>query len=588
MSGSLYTQPTATTLDVEQLTRWAWDGRIRIPHFQRPLRWQRDDVIKLFDSIVRGYPVGSLLLWHRPALEETLQLGALRVHAPQLADALWVVDGQQRITSLANALHPDGQQDERFRISYDLRKKLFVPTPKDVEATVIPLPVIFDLRAVLRWFTDNPEAVDYVEEANDITRIIRQFKIPAYEVSQEDPEVLKVIFDRMNNYGKRLTRAEIFSALFSKEKGVEDDAATLDRIAQNINDELGFGLIDNDTILQAVLARRGPDVRRGVRSEFGESGHANPSGRHQRARAIIDFPDEGQDSAFMLGESAIRNAVLFLQGEIGVPHFTLLPYKYLLVVLTRLFAHYEQLDERNRQLVRRWFWRAAIVGPELFRGSTSGAVWQMNRAIKPGDLEGSVNRLLGLIPKSARRVPDLKRFRSNEAATKIVLCSWWSREPRSLQSGAPFESSDLARSINEDRAPLNAIQYIISRYSVPRDLRLWAANRTLYPADDKSDVGPLESLLSRLDDRIALSPPEWRLVALDSHNITPDMVLLVNGGRVEEFLAARNEALERQLDAFLRQRCEWEFEDTPPLDSLVIDDQDEGEELSDDDASRLF
>ena len=119
----------------------------------------------------------------------------------------------------------------------------------------------------------------------------------------------KVIFDRMNNYGKRLTRAEIFSALFSKEEGAEDDAATLDRIAQNINDELGFGLIDNDTILQAVLARRGPDVRRGVRSEFGESGHANPSGRHQRARAIIDFPDEGQDSAFTLGESAIRSAV---------------------------------------------------------------------------------------------------------------------------------------------------------------------------------------------------------------------------------------------------------------------------------------
>ena len=96
MSGGLDTRPTATTLDVEQLTKWAWDGRIRIPHFQRPLRWQRDDVIKFFDSIVRGYPVGSLLLWHRPASAETLQLGALRIDAPQLPDALWVVDGQQR------------------------------------------------------------------------------------------------------------------------------------------------------------------------------------------------------------------------------------------------------------------------------------------------------------------------------------------------------------------------------------------------------------------------------------------------------------------------------------------------------------
>ena len=67
----------------------------------------------------------------------------------------------------------------------------------------------------------------------------------------------------MNNYGKRLTRAEIFSALFAGEESAEEDVTpTLDRIAQNMSDDLDFGLIDNDTILQAILARRGPDVLR--------------------------------------------------------------------------------------------------------------------------------------------------------------------------------------------------------------------------------------------------------------------------------------------------------------------------------------
>lgn len=81
-----------------------------------------------------------------------MHLGALLIEAPQLADALWVVDGQQRITGLANALHPGAQLDDRFRISYDLRKKMFVPTPRDSSrGDVIPLPVIFDLREVLRW-----------------------------------------------------------------------------------------------------------------------------------------------------------------------------------------------------------------------------------------------------------------------------------------------------------------------------------------------------------------------------------------------------------------------------------------------------
>jgi hypothetical protein len=190
MSGGLGTQPTATTLDVEHLARLAWEGSIRIPHFQRPLRWQRDDVIKLFDSIVRGYPVGSLLLWRRPAPAETVQLGALRINAPQLSDARWVVDGQQRITALANALHPDGQSDDRF------------------------------------WSTDHPEAAEYVDEVNAVTQTIRQFQIPAYVVDQEDPEVLDDIFDRLNSYGKRLTRAEILSALFAGQERDKDDTAS--------------------------------------------------------------------------------------------------------------------------------------------------------------------------------------------------------------------------------------------------------------------------------------------------------------------------------------------------------------------------
>lgn len=574
MSGGLDTRPTATTLDVERLARWAWDGRIRIPHFQRPLRWQRDDVIKLFDSIVRGYPVGSLLLWHRKAPKETLQLGALRVHAPKIADALWVVDGQQRIISLANALHPDGQSEDRFKISYDLRKKVFVPTPRDAEAAVIPLHVIFDLREVLRWFAEHPEAVDYVEDANQITQTIRQFEIPAYEVSQENPKVLEDIFDRMNNYGKRLTRAEIFSALFAGRERARDDTPTLDRIAQNINDDLEFGLIDNDTVLQAVLARRAPDVHREIRGEFGDE-----------ARAFIEFPDEDRDTAYMQGEEAIRRAVRFLQTVAGVPHFTLLPYKYPLVVLTRLFAHYQDIDERSLQLVRRWFWRTVLIGPEIFRGSTSGAVRALNRAVKPGDPEGAIQQLLELISRSAARVPDLKRFRSNEAATKLVLCSWWSQEPRSLSTGEPFGSAELALCIDDARTPFDAVQYVVSRYSVRRELSSWSANRILYPATEY-ELGPVESILTLPSDQRPLKGPDWA-AALATHSITHDMARAVEQGDVERFLTGRQEALECQLDTFLRQRCEWEFEDTPPLDSLVIDDEDEAQELSDDESSRF-
>lgn len=570
MSAGLETRPRATTLEVEELTQLVWTGRIRIPHFQRPLRWQRGDVIRLFESIVLGYPVGSFLLWRRAAPAEELKLGALRISAPETRDALWVVDGQQRIISLANALHPDGAGDPRFALAYDLRTKQFVPLPAVEEATVVPLPVIFDLTRVLRWFTTHPEAADYVERANEVTRTLRQFKVPAYEVVQEDPRVLQDIFDRMNNFGKRLSRAEIFSGLFAGEESARDTTPTLDRIAQNIDDDLGFGLIDNDTVLQAVLARRGPDVRREIRNEFGDEEKVSPSRRaHHSGRAIIEFPGEDQDAAYALGEEAIRRAVVFLQNHAGVPHYSMLPYRHLLIVLARLFAHHPEPDSRSLLLIRRWFWRAALVGPEVFKGNITGAIRFLNYAVKPQDLAGSISGLQFLVDRPETPMPNLKRFRSNEASTKIVLCSWWSLGPRSLTTGEPFEREDLSEVLQDRPTALDAVRYVVSRYSVPRELRLWAADRVLLPVTD-GEVGAVEPLLSARPQRLA--EDVWQQV-LASHCLDEEMIRLIGKGRIADFLERRQGVLAEQLANFLRRRCEWDFEDTPPLADLTIDDE---------------
>ena len=572
MSAGLDTRPRATTLDLEELTEMAWNGLIRVPHFQRPLRWQRSDVIRLFESIVLGYPVGSFLLWSRPAPAEQLKLGALRIQAPETSRALWVVDGQQRIISLANALHPDGAKDSRFALAYDLRNRQFIPLPSTEEPMVMPLPVLFDLTRVLRWFTTYPEVAHLVQQANEVTRTLRQFKIPAYEVVQEDPRVLQDIFDRMNNFGKRLSRAEIFSGLFAGDEAAKDSTSTLDRIAQNIDDDLGFGLIDNDTVLQAVLARRGPDVKREIRNEFGIEEKVGLSRRtHQPGRAIIEFPGEDRDTAYALGEEAMRRAVLFLQSEAGVPHFSMLPYRHLLVVLTRLFAHHPEMDPRSLLLLRRWFWRAALVGPEVFRGSTTGAIRFLNYAVKPHDLTSSIQAMHRLVERPEVPMPNLERFRSNEASTKIVLCSWWSMGPRSLATGEQFAREDLSFALQDRPTALDAVRYIVSRYSVPKEYRLWAADRILLPVTD-GEVGMVESPL--LNGPGQLTDQQWDEV-LTSHCLDGAMIQLMRSGDVASFLVRRQEGLGIQLGEFLKSRCEWEFENTPPISELIMDDDEE-------------
>lgn len=69
-------------------------GRLNIPEFQRKYVWRASKVADLVDSLWRGYPIGTLLLWESPYDSPRTALG-------NQGSKLWIVDGQQRVTSLA-------------------------------------------------------------------------------------------------------------------------------------------------------------------------------------------------------------------------------------------------------------------------------------------------------------------------------------------------------------------------------------------------------------------------------------------------------------------------------------------------------
>ncbi|GAA3989169.1 DUF262 domain-containing protein [Thermobifida alba] len=570
MPTGLDNRPEATTYEVERLVQLAWRGQIRVPHFQRGFRWGRDDVIRLFDSIIKGYPVGSLLLWLRPAQKQRLTLGALSIDAPSMEEALWVVDGQQRVTSLASALHPAGMHDSRFALAYDLREERFVPLPPTTEPNtaplpfttephILPLPVLFDLPRLLQWFAHHPEVAALQDRAYTLTTILRQHPVPAYLVKQEDPEVLRDIFDRMNSYGKRLSRAEIFTALHAGDESDQEPALTFGVMAEQIDRQRAFGRIDDDTVHSSVLARRGPNVHREIRLEFSTA----------ERQGTIDFPGEDRDTAFRKGEEALLRAVEFLQEDAGIPHFTLLPYRYLLVVLTRVFGHFPNPDPTNRRLLRRWLWRTALLGPEIFRGSTTGAVRQLCGKVRPGDLTGSVQDLLAAVERPIPPLPELRRFRTNEASAKITLCSWWALQPCDPSNGKPFDTSQLADALIDRSTVADAVRYVYPPSLLPTSHRWWAANRLFIPfTEDEVGKNAGHSLWFRPP---TMSKKVW-LDTLHSHLLTPETAELGRAQNIVPFLQQRQQAITNHLRDFLARMCEWDFEDTPPIDQLLIED----------------
>lgn len=62
-----------TTLTVNQLIEKIDTGELGLPELQRPFIWKDSKVRDLFDSMMRGYPIGYLMLWECPSLDKMIR-----------------------------------------------------------------------------------------------------------------------------------------------------------------------------------------------------------------------------------------------------------------------------------------------------------------------------------------------------------------------------------------------------------------------------------------------------------------------------------------------------------------------------------
>ncbi|MFC1968438.1 DUF262 domain-containing protein [Chloroflexota bacterium] len=300
------------------------DGGFWLPNIQRPFVWGEDQICTLFDSILREYPISTLLAWkttstirHRKFIDnwnDSLRLSDFYVPENSKKKCL-VLDGQQRLQSLYIGLC--GSYDGEELYFHILSGELAAPDDikykfKFLKAAEVRFPWVKfkDLvftnkkkREILDAIKDSAGRELDEEELNkleDHLEIIdRTFKMDETITYQEldsidnpslygEDDVVEV-FIRANSGGTKLGKSDLLFSLLSASWDVAD--TKMEDLLDSLNKH-GYEF-DRDFVLKTCLVLLGQGARyevekfrkEGVREDI-ETSWEEISGAIQ---AVLDF-----------------------------------------------------------------------------------------------------------------------------------------------------------------------------------------------------------------------------------------------------------------------------------------------------------
>lgn len=508
-NGRLAQRLEATTIRVSDLLERANAGDVRIPDFQRPLRWRASHVRELFDSVYQGYPIGVLLFSRRHAGPERIRFGPWGADAPGTSNAWYVVDGQQRVTALVGTLlNPrSAPRQGPFAVWFDLERESFVRvTDGEAPAHWIPMRAVSDLTLLGEWLEGwslRKERPDLAKRARSLQKAILDYTIPAYLVGDDD-EVARKIFHRINTHGVQMREEEVFEAFFAR-----GGRRPLDSARRRLQEATQFGLLSARLYLRVIKAVHGVDAKSTARDLDREGALQQPD--------VIDATDR-----------ALTLVIDFLREDARIPDALVMPYRSPpLILLARFFALHPNPSQRTRKLLARWVWRSALSGDHA---TASQGMINAGQKLITDDEHGSVEALLRAcsVPES---FPDAS-LRWNVGSAEVRACM-----VAMLNACSPEDpGGDTADEVDDDEGG--------------------AA-----PPDEPRFVG----LDGRRPERVAEAfvaergrPPDierLNATALHAHFVTDGALAALRTGDTGAFYKLREEEMTARMKRFFRLCC---------------------------------
>lgn len=409
----------STKDNLNRLLEQVDDQKLQLPDFQRDWVWDEDGIHALLVSIVRGFPVGAIL---------TLEVGGeVNFKARPLANAKsngsppaeFLLDGQQRLTSLYQSLFRrepvktrtakgnmadrlyfvdlvaaaqqdsdpadwlimtkgDGRETSNFG---RIVERDYSSEEKQFENHVFPLNRVFDehtwLYGYKTFWNDKSEEIHDCELAliSRVLKPIKDYQMPIIRLSKGNSrEAICTVFEKVNTGGKKLDAFELLTAVFAASEfnlredwlGVEGNPGRLDRLRGLDKTRDIYAKLASTDFLQACTALSTMD-RRNEAVKAGRTGKDLPPVTVRRD-AMLNLPIEEYKRLADSVEEGFAQAKKFFTSQ-RIIWVKDVPYPSQLITLAAVFARLpaKERTAAAHDKLDHWYW--SCVFGELYAGS---------------------------------------------------------------------------------------------------------------------------------------------------------------------------------------------------------------------------
>jgi hypothetical protein len=249
--------------ELSDYLKWTTSGQIQLPDFQRGYKWDDERIRQLLVTILRGHPLGVVMLLKigndqirfKPRPVEGVTLSG------DVAPELLLLDGQQRLTSLTQALTGDGVVDTEDGRGKKLTRRYYVHIEtallgddrideavvgvpgdgvvrsnfgKDVEldlstpgneraAGYFPFRLLFAGAEAVTWLIALNNSEQFSQFHTEIIAPAGTYNIPAIELdTATSKSAVATVFEKVNTGGLPLNVFELLTATFAGDKAYFD------------------------------------------------------------------------------------------------------------------------------------------------------------------------------------------------------------------------------------------------------------------------------------------------------------------------------------------------------------------------------